>query len=119
MKDDGWHVLHRSPLLEEAHVVATSIEAMEFDVRLRHAVTGRVVETGDETPELRGPYVVEVRPGDCDDLADVLEAIIDEQGDFDRALAKRNGRVLRLQRILLLAMIVIVSLLALFRLIEL
>lgn len=58
-----------------ARAVATSIAAMEFDVRLRGAD--------------HAPFVIEVAGTHRKDLAEVLEEIIDEQVEFDRMLAER------------------------------
>ncbi len=68
-----------------ARAVATSIAAMEFDVRLDpgglHAADTR---SGSPT------FVVEVFTTDWHELADVLNEIVDEQQEFDRWLADRQ-----------------------------
>ncbi|MHC4427091.1 MAG: hypothetical protein ACYS0D_00605 [Planctomycetota bacterium] len=86
--ETSWRELCRfdDPLL--AHAVATSIEAMEFDVLLR-AAGG---PTGAEQAAYHGqpPYVVQVVASDWGDLAEVLQEIIAEQQEFDRMLLQRR-----------------------------
>jgi hypothetical protein len=67
-----WRELAQFDDLPLARAVATSIAAMEFEVRLQD---GRV----------------EVHGAHWDDLAEVLQEIIDEQVEFDRRLAERDG----------------------------
>ncbi len=61
-----------------ARAVATSIAAMEFDVRLHAPHDGRA------------PHVIEVESLHYADLDDVLEEIVTEQVEFDRLLAERR-----------------------------
>ncbi len=72
-----WRELCRigDPVL--ARAVATSIAAMEFDVRLHAPASGAA-------------HVIEVSSRHYDDLDDVLEEIISEQAEFDRRLAERR-----------------------------
>ncbi len=77
-----WRELARFDDLPIARAVAVSIAAMEFDVRL----------AGGESEGPPSPYRVEVHGACLDDLADVLQEIIDEQVEFDRRLAQRGGR---------------------------
>ncbi len=76
-----WCELARFDDLPMARAVATSIAAMEFDVRL----------AGGEDEGPPSPYRVEVHSACFGDLADVLHEIIDEQVEFDRRLAQRGG----------------------------
>ena len=69
-----------------ARAVATSIAAMEFDVRLCAAVS---------------PFVVEVPGSERIELAEVLDEIIDEQVEFDRMLARRQAAGVRHVRIVM------------------
>ena len=69
-----------------ARAVATSIAAMEFDVRLRAAVP---------------PFVVEVPDSERLELAEVLDEIVDEQVEFDRMLACRPAMDARHVRIVI------------------
>ena len=99
-----WRELCRieDPVL--ARAVATSIAAMEFDVRLA-AAGGMEGVADDETGSGRPPYVVEVDRAEWQELADVLDEIIQEQRDFDRLLAERChvGRHARLVTVITLA----------------
>ncbi|MHC4415694.1 MAG: hypothetical protein ACYS0G_10450 [Planctomycetota bacterium] len=85
----SWCELARFDDLPLARAVATSIAAMEFDVQLHDPDQG----AGDEAIALprRTRYVVEVDGRDRAALADVLQEIIDEQEEFDRALARRQS----------------------------
>ena len=83
-----WHELCRFDDVVLARAVATSIAAMEFDVRI--CASGHPAGTDDADHPGRPPYVVEVAPGELTDLAEVLDEIIDEQQEFDRILAERR-----------------------------
>lgn len=87
--ETSWRELCRfdDPLL--AHAVATSIEAMEFDVLLGAAGGPRGKD--EAAPPGQPPYVVQVVASDWGDLADVLEEIISEQQEFDRMLLQRRA----------------------------
>jgi hypothetical protein len=89
---DQWSELHHCAGLGEARRIATTIAAMGFDVRVRDL--GRDTEMlGDEAAEERiGPFVIETPAAQRTDLADVLAEIIDEQDEFDAALAERERR---------------------------
>ena len=97
-----WRELCRfdDPLL--ARAVATSIAAMEFEVRL----DGRLGARPDAERQTTGrpPYVVRVVADDWSDLAEVLDEIIHEQVEFDRLLAEGQtaGRHARLIAIITL-----------------
>ncbi len=80
----AWCELCRFEDLLLARAVATSIAAMEFDVRL-NALGGA---TDDDAHSGRPPYVILVGRGARNELADVLDEIIDEQQEFDRRLAE-------------------------------
>ncbi|MHC4210880.1 MAG: hypothetical protein ACYSWT_14325 [Planctomycetota bacterium] len=94
--ETSWRELCRFDDLPLARAVATSLEAMEFDVLLR---------TADSTPEGvpappygPPPYVVQVVASEWGDLADVLEEIVAEQREFDRMVnrhraASRHSRI--------------------------
>ena len=87
--ETSWRELCRfdDPLL--ARAVATSIEAMEFDVLLRAADSP---PGGDEASSSgRPPYVVQVVASEWGDLADVLEEIIAEQQEFDRMVIRHRA----------------------------
>jgi hypothetical protein len=98
-----WRELCRFDDLPLARAVATSIEAMEFDVVLRpdESPPG-VVEA---SPEPGPPYVVQVVASEWGQLAEVLEEIIAEQRDFDRMIARRQvaGRHSRIVTVIILA----------------
>ena len=74
-----WRELARFDDASLARAVATSIASMEFDVRVR---TARKQATC---------YRIEVHHAHWGDLAEVLDEIVDEQMEFDRALADRGA----------------------------
>ncbi len=83
--DAAWRELARFDDPAIASAVATTIAAMEFDVRL------------DDPPEPGAPgsaaWVIVVDGRDWPALAEVLDEIVDEQVEFDRAVADgRAGR---------------------------
>jgi hypothetical protein len=86
--ESSWRELCRfnDPLL--ARAVATSIAAMEFDVRLR--ATDGPGSARAASRDGRHPYAVQVIASEWGELADVLDEIIDEQREFDRMLAQRR-----------------------------
>jgi hypothetical protein len=86
--ETSWRELCRfdDPLL--AHAVATSIEAMEFDVLLRAA--GGPAGPQDAAHPGQPPYVVRVVASEWGDLAGVIDQIIAEQQEFDRMLLQRR-----------------------------
>ena len=94
--ETSWRELCRFDELPLARAVATSLEAMEFDVLLRAADSP---PEGDQAPPYgRPPYVVQVVASEWGDLADVLEEIIAEQREFDRMVnrhraASRQSRI--------------------------
>ena len=90
-----WRELCRFDDLLQARAVATSVAAMEFDVRLCAAAD----PAHEDDDAGRPPYVVEVVHTDWPDLAEVLDEIVDEQVEFDRMLACRpaiNARQVRI-----------------------
>jgi len=90
--DRCWRELCRFDDLLSARAVATSIAAMEFDVRLcaADAPAEPPPEHAHDHPG-RPPFVVEVRSRHWHDLADVIDEIIAEQREFDLALESRRG----------------------------
>lgn len=95
-----WRELARFDDPALASAVATTIAAMEFDVRL----------------EERG--VVEVAECDRADLVDVLEEIIAEQQDFDRDIQERQRRSQRQAGVILLVATGAVDVMTLLRLLD-
>ena len=83
-----WCELCRFDDLMLARAVATSIAAMEFDVRL--CAADGPAPRADEAHTGFPPYVVEVFGSQWQPLAEVLDQIIDEQQEFDRAIAQRQ-----------------------------
>ncbi len=80
----AWRELYRCESLKQARTIITSISAMEFEVRLRNELTGRLVEAEDK--DGKGQYLIEARSADLQDLAEVLDQIVDEQREFDAFL---------------------------------
>src|SRR5262245_51405767 len=81
-----WRQLARFDDPGLASAVATTIAAMEFEVRLED------------------PTIVEVLEHDQADLADVLEEIVAEQQEFDRLLEEKRRSAERAGIILLLVL---------------
>ncbi len=98
---DAWRELCRFEDLGLARAVATSIAAMEFDVRM----SARGPVTDDDAHPGRPPYVIQVEHGVWDELADVLDEIVEEQQEFDRLLAERHtaGHHVRIVTVITLA----------------
>ena len=116
--DERWQELLRCEGLDQAHAIATSIEAMEYDVRVIDLVTGRPV-SGDATDvDPAGRFVIETRPEDEAELSEVLDQIVAEQDDFDDYLDRRDNKTLSVRRVLLGTLIAIVAVLAMLGIIE-
>jgi hypothetical protein len=124
----SWRELTRCDDLAEAGAIATSIAAMEFDVRIRDLGTGVVIgdehhpgvgHDGGAVDVVNGPCVIEARAEDWADLTDVLDQIVDEQGAFDAHLERRDDLARRARRLFMLLMIIIVSVLAVLGLVSL
>jgi hypothetical protein len=100
--------------VELARSIATTIAAMEYDVRLRDAGSGRLMsDAGDDSG---GPYVVEARAADWPELVDVLDEIIREQREFDAALDRWRDVGSKTMRVLLALAALAAMVLALFML---
>jgi len=113
----AWRDLCWCEGLARARAIATTIAAMEYDVRLRHAATALSVTAEEE--DWGGPYVIEARAADWDELADVIDQIVDEQQQFDTFIDAWHGRTGRLHRVFLGVVIGIVIVLAILGIIEL
>lgn len=115
-----WRELYRCDDLVQARAVATSIAAMEFDVRL-HAPLAKSVddEPGEDVVEFNcpGPYVIEVPEEHWPDLAEVLRDIIAEQAEFDERIELRRYRHQR-KLVVVLAVAGIADALILWRLLD-
>ncbi len=98
-----WRELTRCDSLAEAHTIATSIEAMEYDVRLRTAFSDEPIDIAamSNDPDASGPFVIDARGADWADLAGVLQEIIAEQFEFDDGLRRRDRAVNRVRWTLL------------------
>ena len=90
----AWRELFRCDDLKLARAVATSIAAMEFDVRLCsiNPAARDVVEDAGDADNRPGPHVIEVAAMHWHALAGVLGEIIEEQREFDRMLEWRRER---------------------------
>lgn len=90
-----WRELFRCDDLRLARAVATSIAAMEFDVRLCSVNPAAGTMDVDDVPAdtaIPGPHVIEVAQADWHRLAALLGEIIDEQREFDQMLEWRRER---------------------------
>ncbi|UCD74407.1 MAG: hypothetical protein JSV91_11520 [Phycisphaerales bacterium] len=112
-----WRQLCRTDDPHLAVTIVTTIAAMEFPARLRDAATGELIEQREDIGD--GPFIIETHGTHHAELADVLEEIIGEQEEFDEALESRDRFVRRVRRIVLLGLIIIVTVLAVFKLITL
>jgi hypothetical protein len=137
-----WRELYRCSDLKQARAVATTIAAMEFDVRLasasieawtndeQHETTAddssshlnacnritAFISRNDED-ELPGPYVIEVPDSTWPQLADVLFEIIAEQQEFDQMLEWRRERN-RVQLVIVLSITTAAEAAVVWRLLE-
>ncbi len=109
----SWRVLYAGEGLARARVIATAIEAMEFEVRLCDVATDLPVEALGANLDHDGVYRIEARGEDWSDLAEVLEQIIEEQSEFDAFLEHRDSSVLNAQRVFLGVVVALVIVLAL------
>ena len=114
-----WQELCRFTDPQLARSVATSIESMEFEVRLagddRRAQPGHSASTNPST----APYVIEVNHSDWGALADILDEIVDEQLEFDRLFEMRHTRLSRQRIFIIITLTGVVEVLAILGLIEL
>lgn len=114
-----WRELHRCDDLLQARAIATSIAAMEFDVRLMSADDDAEVDVAVEggcgsgcgcasrAAELPGPFIIQVPREHLNRLRDVLPDIIVEQQEFDESLEARHAT--SNQHRVMIALIIIVA----------
>ena len=102
-----WRELYRADDAHRIHSIATSIAAMEFNVRLRDARTGTALDA--ETPWGDGPFAIDVHDEDWHSLSAVLDQIIDEQEAFDQSLENKDEAEHRFNRTILLVILVLVA----------
>lgn len=98
----AWRELFRCDDLRLARAVATSVAAMEFDVRLSsinpaawHASVDRGQGCADDAScdrHVPGPHVIEVPHDVWPQLIDVLNEIVEEQRVFDEMLEQQGER---------------------------
>lgn len=100
----AWRELFRCDDLKLARAVATSIAAMEFDVRVCSINPAAWVCADNDVDHkssscsrdddcvIPGPHVIEVPASVWPQLAGVLGEIIDEQREFDELLELRRER---------------------------
>ena len=103
-----WQELCRFTDQSLSRAVATSIAAMEFDVRL--------IEIGN--PNQR-QYVIEVDHDHFDALNEILQEIVDEQIEFDELLEFNSATHGRQRIIIIIALTGVVEVIAILGLIEL
>lgn len=95
---DTWRELFRCDDLKLARAVATTVAAMEFDVRLCsiHPAVGGIdadePDANHREDDIPGPHVIEVPARHFGQLAAVLGEIIDEQREFDATIEWRRDR---------------------------
>ena len=95
---ETWRELYRCDDLKLARAVATTVAAMEFDVRLCsiHPAAGGVdadeSDANQREVDIPGPHVIEVPAPHLRQLAAVLGEIIEEQREFDATIEWRRDR---------------------------
>ncbi len=95
---ETWRELYRCDDLKLARAVATTIAAMEFDVRLCsiHPAAGGIeadeIDANQRDDDIPGPHVIEVQAPHFRQLAAVLGEIIEEQREFDERIELRRER---------------------------
>ena len=120
-----WRELYRTNDPALAHTVATCIEGMEFDVRVRDAL-GRVIdgtreqESDATTPaaadlrqaSLKPPFAIDVDENEWDELREVLQELIAEQTEFDRKLEVARLRSARVAQLIILSVMTVAAAIA-------
>lgn len=112
-----WQELYRGDDLNHMRMIATCLDAMEFEARLID-LRGRPIRAQEEF-SLDPPYCIHVPGSEWGMLTDVLGEIIDEQRQFDARFDESRNRAGRRERQGLVVLIAIVIVLAMFGLIEL
>ena len=110
-----WRELACFDDLRLARIVATSIAAMEFEVRLADRADAAGIR---RSAPREAPYAVEVDADDWADLAEVLDEIIDEQEDFDRALTRAQTRCAPAPAVIFITVTSALDILLLVRILE-
>ncbi len=123
----AWRELFRCEDLRLARAVATTIAAMEFDVRLS-SINPAAWESGTDRRQgceagascdrhIPGPHVIEVPVEAWPQLVDVLGEIVDEQREFDEMLELRDERH-RVRLVVVLSVTTAAQALIIWRLLE-
>ncbi|MCZ6835989.1 MAG: hypothetical protein O7G85_09470 [Planctomycetota bacterium] len=112
-----WRELYRCEDLSQVSMVHTCLLSMEYDVALLDGA-GRQGPFPDDSNHA-GPYVIQVPSEHWPELNEVLYSIIEEQMEFDVYLAAWPERANRWKRHFLLVLVAIVTILAIFGLIDL
>ncbi len=86
---------------------------MEFPVQLVLTSTGQVLQ--EESPAQEGDVAVQVPAEFLNDLADILDEIIDEQAEFDADARFKEGQRRRWQRIAMALIVTSAVVLVLWR----
>ncbi len=122
---DSWRALYETADRRLAQTLLTCIAAMEFEVRLARFGDPVDLESGQDDsndridPDEVALFEVQVLDTDYSPLAEVIEEIIEEQEQFDEFIVRWREDATRVDRRLLVTMIVIVSSLAVIGAIEL
>jgi len=115
-----WRTLYRCDDLMQARAVATSIEAMEYEVQIRFGEGDEATTDGerDISAEFKGPFSVQVPERDWPELARVLDEIVQEQVEFDQQIQQRQRQKRRSGLIIAIAMLLVVMLWRIVRLLH-
>lgn len=114
--DLQWRELYRTDDADVASMVATCLEAMEFQVRF---TAKKPTVSTHHLPPPRSTYHIDVPARDWGDLNEVLPELISEQTFFDDVLKSWPARAARWERWLLGVAIFSVILLSMLGLIDL
>jgi len=107
-----WRELYRTNDPALAHTLATCIEGMEFDVRVRDTIGRLLGECHDETKArmaFKPPFVIDVHEEDWPALRDVLTELIEEQSEFDDKLEAQQQRSTRVAQLLVLSAVTLLA----------
>lgn len=107
---ETWRELYRTNDLSLAHTIATCIEGMEFDVRLRDSL-GRVIDASEDSAgaKLQAPYGIDVPQDQWSALREIVNELIQEQMEFDTKVAADRARATRVAQILALSAVALVA----------
>jgi len=104
IRPDHWRELYRTNDLSLARTIATCIEGMEFDVRLRD-MHGSAVDESAQAPDasFKPPFAVDVANEHWASLREIVNDLIEEQTEFDSKIAADRQRATRVAQVIALS----------------